>query len=110
MMRPSPPVAVVPETWTQFPMRTAREYPTADSHCAPLEISCRSIVQANSVGKGWRTFVEVFQVRQDGGGNALRRWAVLVEPVLQAVQDQPEPAWLGCSSGAVLFRIWDAFP
>ncbi len=39
--RPSGPVAVVPATYTPFPARTAREYPTMGSQGAPLEMSCR---------------------------------------------------------------------
>ena len=35
---PSGPVAVVPDTLTMFPMRTAREYPTMGSHWVPLEM------------------------------------------------------------------------
>jgi hypothetical protein len=35
---PSGPVAVVPDTVTMFPTRTAREYPTIGSHCVPLEM------------------------------------------------------------------------
>src|SRR6266849_4845394 len=35
---PSGPVAVVPDTLTTLPTRTAREYPTIGSHGAPLEI------------------------------------------------------------------------
>src|SRR2546429_5733260 len=38
---PSSAVAVVPETWTTFPTRTAREYPTTGSHRVPEEISDR---------------------------------------------------------------------
>src|ERR1700761_7615988 len=38
---PSGPVAVVPDTLTQFPIRTAREYPTIGSHCVPLEMFSR---------------------------------------------------------------------
>jgi len=34
----SAPGAVVPATWTTSPTRTAREYPTIDSHFAPPEI------------------------------------------------------------------------
>jgi len=41
---PSRPVAVVPETWTTRPTRTAREYPTTGSHGAPLVMFCRFIV------------------------------------------------------------------
>jgi hypothetical protein len=35
---PSAAVAVVPETLTKFPIRTAREYPTIGSHVVPLEM------------------------------------------------------------------------
>src|ERR1700761_4482838 len=38
---PSGPVAVVPDTLTQLPILTAREYPTIGSHCVPLEMFCR---------------------------------------------------------------------
>jgi len=35
---PSGPVAVVPDTVTILPTRTAREYPTMGSHCTPLDM------------------------------------------------------------------------
>jgi hypothetical protein len=35
---PSGPVAVVPDTVMTLPILTAREYPTIDSHGAPLEM------------------------------------------------------------------------
>jgi hypothetical protein len=31
----------VPDTLTQLPILTAREYPTIGSHCVPLEMFCR---------------------------------------------------------------------
>jgi hypothetical protein len=37
---PAASVAVVPETWIVWPMRTAREYPTFGSHGVPLEMFC----------------------------------------------------------------------
>src|SRR4030095_11224579 len=40
---PSLSVAVVPETHTWLPTRTAREYPTTGSQGVPLEISCRIV-------------------------------------------------------------------
>src|SRR5688572_25812933 len=44
--RPSGPVAVVPDTWTHLPTRTAREYPMIGSHGVPLEMSCRWVATA----------------------------------------------------------------
>src|SRR5262249_14366818 len=38
---PSAPVAVVPETCTASPTRTAREYPIIGSHFEPVEIFSR---------------------------------------------------------------------
>src|SRR5581483_3310355 len=40
-MAPPAPVAVVPETWTCAPTRTAREYPTIGSHGVPLDTLSR---------------------------------------------------------------------
>src|SRR6266700_2675944 len=38
-------VAVVPETWTILPTRTAREYPTIGSHLVPVEMRCRVVIR-----------------------------------------------------------------
>src|SRR4029077_3053768 len=42
-IRPSGPVAVVPDTWMVDPTRTPRECPTIGSHGAPLDTFCRPI-------------------------------------------------------------------
>src|SRR5690348_8947216 len=53
---PSGPVAVVPETDMTFPIRTALEYPTFDTHDEPLKkfsrAKCVSIAPAYCVAAG----------------------------------------------------------
>src|SRR5687768_6875991 len=74
-------------------------------------MSCLSMERETSVGKGGRTFVEVLHISQHSGRNPLRGLFTIIEPVLQTLQDQPEPARLDCrSSSAMLLGIRHARP
>src|SRR5437870_519808 len=50
-MRPEASVAVVPETWTTSPTRTAREYPTTGSQGVPVETFIRAMVRSSLAGR-----------------------------------------------------------
>lgn len=46
------------------------------------------------MGKGGRTFVEVFQIGEHAGGNPIRGWRLVVELILQTLQNHPQPVRL----------------
>src|SRR3989454_380916 len=67
---PSSPVAVVPETCTTLPIRTAREYPTSGSHFVSLAIFFRSILRPDA---GFRSSVCPDERKPASGRNMERK-------------------------------------
>jgi len=62
------------------------------------------------VGKGGRTFVEVFHIGEHAGGDPVRGRRLVVELIPQTLQNHPQPARLECRTPAVSSRIRHARP
>ena len=70
-----------------LPTRTAREYPTIDSHGAPLDISCRSIVP-----RQWGSAAELSSRSFKSASTAAAicfEAGLVVELLLQSLQNHP---------------------